>query len=199
MEKNLQDYRARLENCSQDEIISVTPEIGVPIAEKLSYVCDKQLSDLYISLLATASKKNTVSQAHPSFVNVINNLSPDEAKMLEHFVLEQDIEYVTAIWNGTNVYSIANDLIVPEDFSSNLLFPSNISAYFNNLVGLGIVSIFPDRSVHESQVYEKVESYWREKLTPDLAPEPGRTLSFKRGVISTTTFGRQFINACHSK
>ena len=38
LESNLERYRVKLEHVSQEDICSVAPEIGVPIAEKLSYV-----------------------------------------------------------------------------------------------------------------------------------------------------------------
>jgi Abortive infection alpha len=198
LEKNLQDYRERLKDIPADEIVVVAPEIGVPIAEKLSYVSDKKLADLYITLLTTASKSNTVSEAHPSFVNVINNLSPDEAQILEYFVSKNNIEYVTAIWEGPSVYSIAGELIVLNELSKNLIYSQNTSAYFSNLVGLGIASIHSDRTPFDSLVYPQIEVECREKFPAQMSPSPDRVLAFKRGIISITTFGRQFINACHN-
>ena len=79
LKSNFDKYSKQLENTNADEIIPVPPEIGVPIAEKLSYVSNEELSDMYINLLAKASTKSTVDQAHPGFVNFINWLCPDEA------------------------------------------------------------------------------------------------------------------------
>jgi Abortive infection alpha len=198
LEQNLQEYRERLQHIPTDDIVAVAPEIGVPIAEKLSYVSDKKLADLYITLLTTASKSATVSEAHPSFVNVINNLSPDEAKILEYFVLKENIEYVTAIWQSPTVYNIAADLIVSNELSEKLIYSQNTSAYFSNLAGLGIISIHSDRQAHNSHEYPKIEAQCKEKFPVEMSPSPDKLLDFKRGLISTTTFGRQFINACHN-
>lgn len=74
LEKNLEEYRVLLEHVPEEKIVPVAPEIGVPIAEKLTYVRDVKLADLYVTLLAKASNIDTISEAHPSFVNVINNL-----------------------------------------------------------------------------------------------------------------------------
>ena len=78
----------------QDRIAEVPPEVGVPIAEKLAYVTDDQLSGLYINLLAKASTLDYAHTAHPSFVNVISNLSPDEALLLQH--IREDRPFVEA-------------------------------------------------------------------------------------------------------
>jgi hypothetical protein len=199
LEKNLLDYCKRLEHLPVEKVVCVAPEIGVPIAEKLAYVGDEKLSDLYVTLLAKASDIDTVSQAHPSFINVINNLSPDDAQLLEFFVNNDDIEFVTAKWHNPELYSIAWDLLIAPNFLSGLTFPQNVPAYINNLAGLGLVSIHRDRTVYKSDVYAILEEYWTIKFPKELAPEADRELVFEGGVISITEFGSQFIATCHNK
>jgi Abortive infection alpha len=72
LERNLEKYREALESVPEEKIVPVAPEIGVPVAEKLQYVREDRLSDLYVRLLASASNVDRLSFAHPSFVNVIN-------------------------------------------------------------------------------------------------------------------------------
>lgn len=199
LERNLDNYRARLERIPLDEIVAVPPEIGVPIAEKLTYVRDTKLADLYINLLAKASAADTASKAHPSFVNVINNLSPDEAQLLELFIGARDLEFVTAKWQGPGIYSFAGDLLVAPQHFSNLAFPQNVSAYFANLAGLGLVAINHGRPKADISVYATLEPHWRAQFPPDKAPGPDRTLVLERGVITSTEFGVLFIAACHTR
>lgn len=201
LEKNLEDYRKRLEQLPEDKIISVAPEIGVPIAEKLTYVRDDKLSDLYITLLAKASCVDTVSQVHPSFVNVINNLSPDDAQLLEYFVENGSMEFVNAKWENfaKNMYNIAGDLLIAPKHLSSLAFPQNVPAYISNLAGLGLVSIHRDRTLYESDEYNVLEAHWTSEFPPDSAPELARELTFDHGSITITDFGAQFIDACHKR
>lgn len=199
LEKNLENFRKRLEKVPEERVISVAPEIGVPIAEKLAYVGDAKLAELYISLLAKASNADTVSEAHPSFVNVINNLSPDEAQLLEHFVTETDLEFVMAKWKEPTSYQIAGDLLIAKERFSGLMFPQNAPAYISNLAGLGLVSVHHDRSIHDSKLYSAIEEYWVAQFPASLAPSPQHRLVLERGVLSITKFGSQFISACHQK
>lgn len=201
LERNLEAYREKLAQLPLEKIIPVAPEIGVPIAEKLAYVQDQKLSELYVALLVTASNEDTVSQAHPSFVNVINNLSPDEAQLLEYFFNNpaDDLQFVTAKWvhPKTGVYSFAGDLLLDPEQSTGLAFPQNIPAYISNFAGLGIASIHHDRSVHGSVIYSNIEAHWTSVLPVVDPVDPERTLNFERGVIGVTEFGRLFIEACH--
>lgn len=198
LERNLQDYRARLEGVPQEKVISVAPEIGVPIAEKLSYVSDQRLADLYVTLLTKASSADSVWEAHPSFVNVINNLSPDEAHFLEYFVSKTNLEFVEARWMGQKSYAVAGELLLHPERTARLLYPQNAPSYISNLAGLGLVEIHHGRSLHSRTVdYESIEESWANQFLQTLAPTPKRELKFVRGGISITTFGKQFMHACH--
>lgn len=198
LEKNLQDYRAQLENIPLEKVVPVAPEIGVPIAEKLTYVRDPKLAYMYVTLLAKASNADSAWEAHPSFVNVINNLSPDEALLLEFFVNGNDLPFLTAKWEAPGKYRIAGDLLIASEHSNSLIYPQNVPAYLSNLAGLGLVSIHHDRSIHGSDVYKTLEAHWSTQFPPEMAPDPDRTLKFQSGTISVTTFGSQFIHACHT-
>ena len=44
---------------------------------------NEELSEMYTELLAKASQAQNANVAHPSFVNIINNISPDEAILLK--------------------------------------------------------------------------------------------------------------------
>lgn len=49
LEKNLDSYREQLENIPEEDVTEIPPEIGVPVAEKLAYITDEELSQLYIT------------------------------------------------------------------------------------------------------------------------------------------------------
>ena len=59
LEANLEKYRVKLEHAPEEDICPVAPEIGVPIAEKLSYVTNEVISDMYLELLARASMSHS--------------------------------------------------------------------------------------------------------------------------------------------
>ena len=76
-QKNFGEISDRFSKIPSDEVISTSPEIGTPILEKLSYTTDSHIRKLYIELLAKASSSNNVNDVHPSFSNIISNISPD--------------------------------------------------------------------------------------------------------------------------
>jgi len=203
LEKNLEKYRKEMEAVPEDEVVGVSPEIGVPVAEKLSYVTDDRLSSLYVKLLATASNKETLGDAHPSFVNVINNMSPDEAHLLEYFVANDAMPFVVgrAVIPSSGAHSTISSVIVPENALAGLAFPANIDAYLSNLEGLGLLEVRDDQWISDDSVYAPLQDRHREELTTSIANHPrfaDRKLDFQKGTVKRTSFGRKFIAACHT-
>lgn len=204
LEKNLEAYRTKLEIVSEEKIVEVPPEVGVPIAEKLTYIRDQGLADLYVNLLAKASIIETANQAHPSFVNVINNLSPDEAKFIQYFVDLENLIFLAAKWvdKSTGIYNIAGDLLLSPARTESLTFPENIAAYLSNLSGLGLIAIHHDRFTAGDDAfanYDALELYWKDALPSVNINYPERELVITRGVISSTEYGRLFFLACHQQ
>ena len=65
----------------------VTPSatLLLPILEKLKFQCDSDLlTTLYVELLKRACDKDRVNEAHPAFISIIPQLSPDEAIFIFH-------------------------------------------------------------------------------------------------------------------
>ncbi|MEQ1535850.1 MAG: DUF4393 domain-containing protein [Burkholderiaceae bacterium] len=198
--KNLQAYRERMVNVPEKDVIQVAPEIGVPIAEKLAYVNDIGLTSLYVELLAKASTVTSVAKAHPSFVNVINNLSPDEALLLQVFMSRDHLPFarVDLIHGDTGQgYQVLKDVVIPENVAQTLAYPENVSAYFSNLAGLGLVQLDHDGQLKDEPQYAELESLWLKQLEGSAPPNSNKKVSATRGTIDVTAFGRQFISACH--
>lgn len=201
LEKNLEKYRIEMEKVPNEKVIGIAPEIGVPVAEKLSYVMDERLSNLYVKLLATASSQETLENAHPSFVNVINNLSPDEAHLLEYFVSTSAMPFVIAkaVRSESGAHSRISGPIVPAEALAGLTFPLNVDAYLSNLAGLGLLEIRDDQWLSDESVYTPLKDRHTAELTKIVAQPmyAGRKLDFSKGAVTCTSFGHKFIAACH--
>lgn len=64
----------------------VTPDrfIVLPLLRDINYVCDNEvIYEKYASLLATNMDSDTKNLAHPSFIQIIEQLSPLDAKLID--------------------------------------------------------------------------------------------------------------------
>lgn len=82
--KKLTEMTAKkLYNVPEENISAPSMQIAVPALQANSYLEDDQLRGMFANLLAASMNKETKELAHPSFVNVLNQLSPEEAIIIK--------------------------------------------------------------------------------------------------------------------
>lgn len=200
LESNLEKFRNKLKNIPQEEICEVAPEVGVPVAEKLSYVTNEKLSEMYVELLTKASQKQTANMAHPSFVNIINSISPDEATLMNSIRKMPGTPFIETRLQHTNKNESRrlDPMFAGVSCLSDLHYPKNVCAYVSNLSGLGILEVRKDIYMVGENIYEPLESYQKSLYTSYKFP-PEEEIVFVRGKIETTEFGKLLMQACFQK
>ena len=201
LERNLERYRESMASTPLEEVIPVPPELGVPIAEKLAYVRDPSLAELYIRLLNTASNSKTVHRAHPSFVNVINNLAPDEARLLEFLRKNHNLPFLHAIASDTEDRSFVSleDFILPQRVTALFDFSTNIAVYLSNATGLGLIDVKRGSALRNTKEYETMMDDKRGMLEHYMQKHRNlkrHVLKYEKGIITVTEYGHLFLLAC---
>ena len=132
LEHNLLKYKTRIAKENLNNISIAAPEVAMPIVEKFAYVTNEELCELYIELLAKASIKNLNNYAHPSFVNILNNLSPDEAKLIKRLKGKEFIPFANIeVCSPTGSFITIEEFIVDLQLKNlDLSYLENLSAYF---------------------------------------------------------------------
>lgn len=82
LKKNLEEYNKKINHSKELNVGRVPEYVGLPIIDKLVYLDQNALSELFINLLTKASFDETLKLAHPTFLSILNKLSSDEAKLL---------------------------------------------------------------------------------------------------------------------
>lgn len=190
----------KLKNVPEENITTPPPNIAGPAVESLRYTGhDEKLRELYANLIANAMDKETIHKAHPGFVEIIKNLSSDEALLLKVFIDTQQIPLIdvkaTVIEKGSG-YSIMSENFSHISNMVKLTRPDLIPTYINNLCRLGILDIPSMVSISNPNTYEPLESDKQlEPIKILIEQTMKRKMSFKRKVVKPTTFGRQFIQS----
>lgn len=151
-QRNMDRFRESLVNIPEEDIQPVAPEIGVPILEKLTYVSDEALSEMFLNLLAKGSEARTADEAHPAFIGIINSLSPEEARLIMAlsplginrygmfaFQFPKHM-HARPEW-GTLMYDEESFLLDPHALDkAEVHIPELVPAYIRNLERLGLIS-----------------------------------------------------------
>ena len=197
--KRLNEYKEKLEKIPIEKQCEVHPQIGTPIIEKLSYTTNDEIADLFTTLLVNASNIDMVNTAHPSFVNMIERMSPDEARILKYMMGKTEILYCT--FNG-NVLDGNGFLTLDEHVTMicsevNLQFPQNINAYLANFISLGILIDMSGNYKIDKTIYNKIRQSWGlEQKESLLTPKFFKSITVQESYFKVTDFGKLFIKAC---
>src|SRR5947208_4615865 len=82
----LEALNERLAEVPASQIISPSPVIAGPVLEALRYAGSvDELREMYAALLANSMNSATVQWTHPGFVEIIRNLSSDDARIFRQF------------------------------------------------------------------------------------------------------------------
>ena len=77
----------KLKNTPVENIITPPAYVAVPALQSISYCMDDpQLRDMYAELLAHAMNSETVLNVHPTYVEIINQMSPFDALVFKELV-----------------------------------------------------------------------------------------------------------------
>lgn len=196
--KRLNEYKDKLSQIPEEKRCEVHPQLGTPIIEKLSYTTNEEIADLFTTLLANASNIDMAHTAHPAFVNMIERMSPDEARILKYLKGKDDIQYCTF-----NAYAINGGFIKLYDHVTilsdevDMIFSKNESAYLSNLVSLGILKDMNNLFKLDKTIYNKIrEKYEFEKMKSQLVPQKYKSIKDEEGFFQITDLGKLFIDAC---
>ena len=83
--KKLLEYK--LENVEPEKIITPETYVAIPAIQAISYSMDsEELRNLYANLLAKAMNSDTKDMVHPSFVEMIKQMSPTDALIFSYII-----------------------------------------------------------------------------------------------------------------
>lgn len=206
-QRNFQKYSEKLNDISQEQIKQVEPEIAIPLIEKLSYTSNEDLANAYANLLANASNKEKVDLIHPGFIQKLNNLCPDEARLLEYLKNHQgDVYYIFFQGENSESGNFRQLSLILTGIEKELdLLPKQMVMHLENLVSL---SILKDNAgsykINEDGYHKLIEIYaqdkqtYEKKITEKIYPTLDK-LEIEKSYYSITSLGRIFIEACTSK
>lgn len=194
----------KLKDVPPENIIPPKPNVGGPAIEALRFTGHEEaLSDLYANLLATAMNRETASGAHPAFVEIIKQLTPDEAKLLVLFTSGVPLPIINIRWEYKNPSSEKSGGMDVMNYFSHLGLIASCEyseltpTYIDNLCRLGLAEIPEFYQFTGVGVYDSIENDESvKKLTSQIESNPELKAVIDRKGIRVTPMGQQFVKSC---
>lgn len=187
----------KLNNVNPDKIVEPEPYVAIPAIQAISYAMNSdELRNLYANLLAKSMISDTKDTVHPSFVEIIKQMSPIDARVFQ-LIIEASVRPLIDLRKRT---SDGNFFV----FQSHCSWIKNFSikqsaAAIDNLLRLGLIEIPYGISYTNNQAYSAVrqnpefisfEQRSRAFLTSD------ETFEYKNRYIELSELSKLFYNIC---
>ncbi|GEB44219.1 hypothetical protein MTE01_01640 [Microbacterium testaceum] len=211
------DYAAKIEDVPDEDLQTPKASIAGPVFEGLSYSLDEPvLKQMYLELLATASNARSANWAHPSFAQIVRELTSDEAiylrDLLGHNARTTPIVQFKRVFDPAGGYNIIRTHVLNTESQDGLPVADPMTpTYVDNWVRLKLVTVDYTRSLTADGAYD-----WQEKRPERAAAQAaveamlnapnfqeiggargitGAHLDYDKGIITATDFGDKFAAA----
>jgi hypothetical protein len=190
----------KLKDIPSERITTPPPEVVGPALESLKFTGHKEdLRNLFANLIANSMDSATLRNAHPGFVEIIKNISSEEAKILKLFTKKQLLPLIdirNENKDGTGGRDILKNFSQIGEFSGCVDI-SLVPSLLNNLCRLGILEIPSGMHLTKIELYKPLEqSTTAQALKIAIEKNEKQKIIFNRKYITLTTYGKQFCDTC---
>jgi hypothetical protein len=194
----------KLKDVPLQNIATPKPNVAGPVLESLKYTgYEETLRDMYANLLAASMDTRTANGAHPAFVEIIRQLTPDEARIIRLFVQGRALPLITIRWDykeQTETQRGGKDVLV--NFSllgweAGCDYPDLTPTYIDNICRLGLAEVPEFQAYTTPGVYDELEKHPIIQTTKTAIEENEKLkVKIRRKMLYVTEFGKQFCNVC---
>lgn len=188
-----------------ERLIEPKHSLAGPILQSLAFSHEEEsLKDMYLNLLKSSMDSKTENDAHPAFIEIIKQLTSEEANILSSLLCE-DAPYpiIDIRRNVVGKNEWTNLLRHILDFTDKNLIPienPRMSAMVENWIRLGLVEVGYNAHIVGDNVYDWADDrpeviYCKSQYETDDKHEIG----IKKGFLKRTSLGAQFSNVAGLK
>lgn len=205
-EANLEQFasalKPKVDAIPEEKLTEPEPYVAIPAIQQLSYSFNSEvLREMYANLLAASMNVDTKWDVHPSFVEIVKQLTPREAVFLNYLrgyrkaLIDYEFQFKEfGGFCGQNLIAV-NDRFSQED----------ITLYINNYIRLGIFEKVLSKRNSCAMEFEEIEKIaineckssmeedYEHKFTYE---ELSQALTCNYYWLQLTNFGDSFVGTC---
>ena len=192
----------KLENVDPDKIVEPEAYVAVPAIQAISYSMNsEELRNLYTNLLAKAMNSDTKDFVHPSFVEIIKQMSPIDSLVFKTIMERTANPIIDLVYNKYESdipIAIESQTIIENVTDINIASVETVCISIDNLVKQGLISISKDKSYTDATLYDNIlksQFYIIKQQSCPITPD-GFVFSHNKKMIIKTHLGNSFYKTC---
>jgi hypothetical protein len=191
------DMADRMADVPEEEIVTPRSSVAGPAMLGLGFTLEEpQLKAMFLNLLAAASDRRVQDSAHPSFAEVIKQLSASEAESLAAALRASPLPIIeirrTADAPDEGYEIVATHVLDWTQDGQQVAAPER-AMFVDNWVRLGLVIVDYGTSIAGAEKYSWAETAPLVATAREHYETDGvRRVHYQKGVLRATEFGRSF-------
>lgn len=161
-------------------------------------ISEPELRSMFVNLISNSMNQRVSGLVHPSFPEIIKQMSPMDAELLKGFKQKPKQPIANFVLKHKDGTSVVLDSYLYFDLNESHTYPYATS--ISSLERLGLLSIDFSKWLSDESCY-KIFSKWAyyESLKNDYnQPLSGDYVDIAKGICSLTPLGRSFVDICIS-
>lgn len=189
----------KLKNIDTNQIVPPEPYVAVPALQAISYTMNSEdLYNLYANLLAKSMTRSTKKDVHPSFVEIIKQMSPLDTQILK-FIKEKNYLLPILTMKLESKLDNENTIIIPNliNFCPDGLDFRDINISIDNLIRLNFINVTYSKEYSELHEYNSIIDLFIPKIVK-VFPKPYfiENPTYHSGVLSCPILCKEFCSIC---
>ena len=192
----------KLENVDPEKIVTPEAYVAVPAIQAISYSMNsEELRNLYANLLAKAMNSDTKNEIHPSFIEIIKQMSPIDSLVFKTIMQRESNPIIDLVYNKYESdfpIAVESRTILENVTDINIAPVETICISIENLIKQGLISIPEDKAYSDDTIYDcilKSQFYLIKHQSYPVTPD-GFIFSSKKKTIVKTHLGDLFYKIC---
>jgi hypothetical protein len=179
----------------EERITTPDPDVAVPALEALRY---SKLRENYANLLATSMDSAVAKEAHPAFVEILKQLTPDEVRILDFLPNvgrhEPLVDLAYTVSKAKGQFTVVRH-VCTLGTDAKFDYFEMVPKYVDNLCRLGLTEIPAMTWLAEEFRYDRIKQLEIVRTAEKKIPE-GSTFEFILKMFGLTVLGDSFRAAC---
>lgn len=205
-EYKLAEYKKKItrkvEAIAEENLVEPPVRIVGPAIEASKFAIDEEIcQEMFSKLIASACDASTIDMLHPSFPNIVSQLSPLDAKLLQTFMYHSTYPAARIkVRHKDGIVTPYNHLLF--DFSSKklpIIFNEKeqlrLTDTVDCLVRFGLIRLNSE-IIELAYDYEKFKSHWYYVSAVASGITETDTMQMVKYRIELTELGKNFVRCC---
>ncbi len=195
LERFRQELEESISRIPSEKRVDPSLQVTAQALENAKYCIEEaELRDMFTSLISSSMNSDFTKEIHPSFAEIIKQMSVLDAKIIKKFKEGPFsgypiCNYVLSFDKGGYILLLENVFLELPQISLDLCSQS-----ISSLERLGLIHTSTNYQLDKPEYYKLFECHPRFDLLKKEYPD--KTIAIQRGISHLTTLGRSFIRVC---